>query len=163
MSDLVGTTLDRYEIVELIGEGGMATVYRARQPRLNRDVAIKVMLPDLAVTPNFRRRFELEAQAAANLRHPNILTVYDYGVFQIFGQCLASRFLPFDQDHRNIPVLEKPGNGEADFAAAKQNDFLGSDLFLCTEKFGSLVNRFLFADYRYFIALLQSGIAGWDN
>jgi len=79
MSDLVGQTLDRYEIVELIGEGGMATVYRARQPRLERDVAVKVMLPALADDSAFRARFEREAKAIANLRHPNILTVYDYG------------------------------------------------------------------------------------
>jgi serine/threonine protein kinase/tetratricopeptide (TPR) repeat protein len=72
-------TLDRYEIVELIGEGGMATVYRARQLRLERDVAVKVMLPELATDRTFRERFELEAQAIANLRHPNILTVHDYG------------------------------------------------------------------------------------
>jgi tetratricopeptide (TPR) repeat protein/tRNA A-37 threonylcarbamoyl transferase component Bud32 len=79
MADLTGQTLDRYEIVELIGEGGMATVYRARQPRLNRDVALKVMLPALAADPTFRERFEREAQAIAKLRHPNILTVHDYG------------------------------------------------------------------------------------
>jgi tetratricopeptide (TPR) repeat protein/tRNA A-37 threonylcarbamoyl transferase component Bud32 len=79
MSDLTGQTIDRYEIVELIDEGGMATVYRARQTRLQRDVAIKVMLPELAADPTFRERFEREAQAIANLRHPNILTVYDYG------------------------------------------------------------------------------------
>jgi serine/threonine protein kinase len=79
MSDLTGQTLERYEIAELVGEGGMATVYRARQPRLKRDVAIKVMLPSLAADPTFRERFEREAQAVANLRHPNILTVHDYG------------------------------------------------------------------------------------
>jgi serine/threonine protein kinase len=79
MGDLTGQTLDRYEIIELIGEGGMATVYRARQPRLQRDVAVKVMQPALAADPTFRQRFEREAQTAANLRHPNILTVHDYG------------------------------------------------------------------------------------
>ncbi|MGD9099138.1 MAG: protein kinase, partial [Anaerolineae bacterium] len=79
MGDLTGQTLDRYEIVELIGEGGMATVYRARQPRLQRDVALKVMQPVLAADPTFRQRFEREAQTVANLRHPNILTVHDYG------------------------------------------------------------------------------------
>ena len=79
MSDLTGKTIDRYQVSELIGEGGMATVYRARQPRLNRDVALKVMLPSLAADSTFRERFEREAQAIANLRHPNILIVYDYG------------------------------------------------------------------------------------
>lgn len=79
MGDLTGQTLDRYEIAELIGTGGMAAVYRARQIRLRRDVAIKVMSPALAANAIFRERFEREAQASANLHHPNILTVYDYG------------------------------------------------------------------------------------
>lgn len=79
MYDLTGQTLDRYVIDELIGQGGMATVYRARQPQLERDVAVKVMLPSLAADPVFQERFRREAQASANLRHPNILTVYDYG------------------------------------------------------------------------------------
>ncbi len=79
MADLVGRALDRYKIVELVGKGGMATVYRARQPRLQRDVAVKVMLPSLSTNPVFCQRFEREAQSIANLRHPNILSVYDYG------------------------------------------------------------------------------------
>lgn len=78
--DLVGQTLlDRYEVLGLIGEGGMATVYRARDTRLKRDVAVKVMLPALIRDLTVRKRFEHEAQTIANLRHPNILTVYDYG------------------------------------------------------------------------------------
>jgi len=79
IDDLTGQTLKRYEIGELIGEGGTAAVYRARQPGLERDVAAKVMLPMLAADPIFRQRFEREAQAIAHLRHPNILTVHDYG------------------------------------------------------------------------------------
>ncbi len=79
MKDLTGQTLGQYEITGLIGGGGMATVYRARQPRLKRDVAVKVMLPALAADVTFQERFEREAQASANMRHPNILTVYDYG------------------------------------------------------------------------------------
>ena len=77
MQDLTGQTLDRYEILQFIAEGGMAAVYRGRQPRLKRDVAVKVMLPALAADPTFRERFEREAQAIANLRHPNILKVTD--------------------------------------------------------------------------------------
>jgi serine/threonine protein kinase/tetratricopeptide (TPR) repeat protein len=79
MEDLTGQTLGQYEITGLIGGGGMATVYQARQPRLKRDVAVKVMLPSLAADVTFQERFEREAQASANMRHPNILTVYDYG------------------------------------------------------------------------------------
>jgi serine/threonine-protein kinase len=79
MDDLVGQTLGQYQVIEVIGKGGMATVYRASQPRLKRDVAIKVMLSPLADNPTFRERFEREAQAIARLRHPNILSIHDYG------------------------------------------------------------------------------------
>jgi serine/threonine protein kinase len=79
IGDLTGQALERYEIGKLLGEGSTATVYRARQPGLERDVAVKVMLPRLAADPIFHQRFEREAQAIAHLRHPNILTVYDYG------------------------------------------------------------------------------------
>src|SRR5829696_6814899 len=70
---------DRYELEQKIGEGGMARVYRGRDLRLNRQVAIKVLLSHFASDSNFLRRFHHEAQAAANLRHPNIVDVYDVG------------------------------------------------------------------------------------
>ncbi len=79
VDDLTGQTVDQYEIGELVGRGSMSVVYRARQPRLQRDVAVKVMAPALAADPVFRQRFEREAQSIANLRHPNVLTVHDYG------------------------------------------------------------------------------------
>jgi serine/threonine protein kinase len=71
MSLSVGTRLGPYEIVALIGAGGMGEVYRARDTRLNRDVAIKV-LRDLASNPNRVARFTREAQTLASLNHPNI-------------------------------------------------------------------------------------------
>jgi serine/threonine protein kinase len=74
-----GTHLGPYEIVAAIGAGGMGQVYRARDKRLGRDVAIKVIAPSLAADPDRVRRFELEARAAAALNHPNILAVYDVG------------------------------------------------------------------------------------
>src|ERR1700739_1242268 len=74
--------IDQYEIVALIGSGGMGEMYRARDTRLNRDVAIKV-LPGLSTADAERlRRFELEARAAAALNHPNILAVYQMGMHQ---------------------------------------------------------------------------------
>ena len=74
--------IDHYEILALLGAGGMGEVYRARDTRLNRDVAIKV-LPGFSTTePTRLRRFELEARAAASLNHPNILAVYQMGMFQ---------------------------------------------------------------------------------
>ena len=76
-----GTHLGPYEIVAQIGSGGMGEVYRARDPRLRRDVAIKVLSPHLA-SEDSRRRFEREARAAAALSHPNIVTIYDVGEFE---------------------------------------------------------------------------------
>ncbi|MHC1743076.1 MAG: protein kinase [Syntrophobacteraceae bacterium] len=74
---LIGTTLGQYRITEQIGEGGMATVYKAYQPSLDRFVAIKVLAPLHARTPGFKERFFREARAVAQLSHPNILPVYD--------------------------------------------------------------------------------------
>ena len=75
-----GTVLDRYEIVSLIGSGGMGEVYRARDPRLDRQVAIKIMRIAFRDNAHVVRRFEQEARAAATLSHPNILAVYDVGI-----------------------------------------------------------------------------------
>lgn len=79
MEDLyIGKLLDnRYEILEQIGVGGMAVVYKAKCHRLNRLVAIKILKPDLAQDAEFRRRFHDESQAVAMLSHPNIVAVYD--------------------------------------------------------------------------------------
>ena len=78
--DLVGKVLaSRYEILEKIGEGGMAIVYKARCKLLNRYVAIKVLKPEYAKDETFVKRFRAEAQSAAALTHPNIVSVYDVG------------------------------------------------------------------------------------
>src|SRR5438067_8555907 len=80
MSLSPGTKLGRYEIRSKIGEGGMGEVYRARDEKLNRDVAIKVIPATLSQNADRLRRFEQEAQAAGALNHPNILAVHDVGV-----------------------------------------------------------------------------------
>src|SRR5438128_12353951 len=79
MAITAGTKLGRYEIRAKIGEGGMGEVYRARDEKLNRDVAIKVLPATLSQDRERLRRFEQEAQAAGALNHPNILAVYDVG------------------------------------------------------------------------------------
>jgi serine/threonine protein kinase len=76
---LIGKQLGAYLIQAKIGEGGMAQVYKGYHTRLRRDVAIKVIAPQIAVQAGFRERFEREAQLVANLNHPNIVTVYDFG------------------------------------------------------------------------------------
>jgi serine/threonine-protein kinase len=74
-----GSKLGQYEIVGPLGKGGMATVYQAYQPSLDREVAIKIMADQYASDPAFAERFRREARSIARLRHPNILTVYDAG------------------------------------------------------------------------------------
>jgi len=78
MDQYIGKMLDnRYEILERIGTGGMAVVYKAKCHRLNRLVAVKILKSDLAQDEDFRRRFNAEAAAVAQLSHPNIVSVYD--------------------------------------------------------------------------------------
>ncbi|MCX6056696.1 MAG: serine/threonine-protein kinase, partial [Chloroflexi bacterium] len=79
MADLIGQSLGRYHILEQLGEGGMAVVYKAFDTRLERNVAIKVILPGKAQKDKFLKRFEREAKALASLSHPNIVKVIDYG------------------------------------------------------------------------------------
>ena len=74
-----GTKLGPYEIQSPLGAGGMGEVYRARDPRLGRDVAIKVLPASLSADPGRLQRFEQEARSASALNHPNILVVYDIG------------------------------------------------------------------------------------
>ena len=74
-----GDRLGPYEVVDLIGAGGMGEVYRSRDTRLNRTVAIKVLSPSLGSDPEFRLRFEREARLASALDDPHICTVFDVG------------------------------------------------------------------------------------
>jgi serine/threonine protein kinase len=78
MKDLTGTRLGQYEIVERLGGGGMAVVYRAVQQPLGREVALKALSPELFEDEGFIKRFEAEAKTLAKLDHPNILTIYDF-------------------------------------------------------------------------------------
>src|SRR5919202_1237692 len=77
-----------YTLLEPIGHGGMAAVYRARQETLDRAVAIKVLAEHLATSDEFMQRFVREARTAASMRHPNVITVHDFG-----------------QDERGVPYL----------------------------------------------------------
>ena len=78
MDQYIGKILgNRYEILERIGSGGMAVVYKAKCHWLNRFVAIKILKDDLAQDEEFRRRFHEESQAVAMLSHPNIMSIYD--------------------------------------------------------------------------------------
>jgi serine/threonine protein kinase/Tol biopolymer transport system component len=82
MTLAAGTKLDSYEVLGLLGAGGMGEVYRARDSVLKREVAIKLLPPFVSQDPDRLHRFEQEAQAAAALNHPNILAVHQFGVFE---------------------------------------------------------------------------------
>ena len=69
----------RYRLLELLGQGGMATIYRARDAQLDRDVAVKLLRPEFGQDPDFLARFRDEARSAASLSHPNIVAVFDFG------------------------------------------------------------------------------------
>ena len=71
---------NRYQLLERIGSGGMADVFRARDVMLDRYVGIKVLRKDYTANPGFQERFRQEARSAANLSHPNIVTVHDFGL-----------------------------------------------------------------------------------
>src|SRR5574340_272173 len=78
--DLTGSTVGKYQIMERLGRGGMADVYRAYQPGMARYVAVKIMHGHLATDPSFITRFKREAQSVGNLRHPNVVQVIDFDV-----------------------------------------------------------------------------------
>ncbi|MBX9667144.1 MAG: hypothetical protein K2X93_05970 [Candidatus Obscuribacterales bacterium] len=68
---------DKYEVIEVLGQGGMGAVLKARHKQLSKIVAIKVLNPTLLADESSRARFELEAQAGSNLNHPNLIVVFD--------------------------------------------------------------------------------------
>ncbi|CAN5578290.1 hypothetical protein BH11CYA1_BH11CYA1_39060 [soil metagenome] len=93
-TDLVGSVLgDRYEILELIGDGAMGQVYKAKHKLLKRIVAVKMMHPNLVSGAAALKRFQKEAELASALNHPNILTVYDFGVTDLGVPYLVMAFL----------------------------------------------------------------------
>lgn len=89
----VGRSIAQYEVMSKIGEGGMGEVYLARDTRLNRQVAIKILPQAKLADPDRRRRFLQEAQAASGLNHPNIITVHDL-LADVDGDCLVMEYLP---------------------------------------------------------------------
>src|SRR5215472_819054 len=74
-----GYRLGNYEVIAPLGAGGMGEVYRARDTRLGREIALKVLPADVSADASRRQRFEQEARAASALNHPNILSIYDVG------------------------------------------------------------------------------------
>jgi serine/threonine protein kinase len=115
MQDLIGRTLGKYRIVERLGRGGMAEVYKAFQPSLDRYVAIKILHPFMAEEKDFLARFRREARNVAALRHPNIVQVFDFDVEDdlyymvmefLDGPSLKSRLEALHQRGQRLPLLD---------------------------------------------------------
>ena len=108
MALTVGTKLEAYEILSLLGAGGMGEVYRARDSVLKREVAIKVLPSFVSRETDQLRRFEQEARAAAALNHPNILAVYQFGTFEgspyLVTELLEGSTLRQELQHGPLPV-----------------------------------------------------------
>ena len=118
MADLSGSTLGKYQLQVRLGRGGMAEVYRAYQPGLERLVAIKLLHPHLAETEDFLNRFKREAQAVAQLHHPHIVQVYDFEIDgdqhymvmeYIAGQTLKARLDELFTHGERMSLLEVAG------------------------------------------------------
>ncbi len=118
MADLVGTSIGQYQIVERLGRGGMATVYKGYQPALERYVAVKVLDPTVSSEELFLARFQREARAVALLRHPHIVQIYDFGHINdmyymvmeyVDGQSLRERLKTAISESRFMPIQEVLG------------------------------------------------------
>jgi len=105
---MIGRSLDHYQIVEKIGEGGMGVVYKARDLHLDRFVALKILPPEKVADPDRKRRFVQEAKAASALNHPNIVTIHDIdtaeGVDYIAMEFLAGRTLAQSIPPGGLPI-----------------------------------------------------------
>ena len=99
-----GSRLGAFEILERLGAGGMGEVYRARDTRLDRFVAIKVLSPELDVVAHGRQRFEREARAISKLSHPHICTVHDVGEARVDGRDML--YTQVDDISSDLMMLE---------------------------------------------------------
>ncbi len=130
-----GTRFNHYEVVSQLGAGGMGDVYRARDSRLDREVAIKVLPASLAQDADRLRRFEQEARATSALNHPNILTVYDFGSHEgnpyLVMELLEGEELRAQLDNGVLPVrktIEYAQQVAAGLAAAHEKGIVHRDL-----------------------------------
>ncbi|HXG71163.1 MAG TPA: protein kinase [Gemmatimonadaceae bacterium] len=115
MTFAAGTRIGRYEIVSLVGAGGMGEVYRARDPQLGRDVAIKVLPAVFSSDPDRLSRFEQEAQAAGALNHPNILSIHDVTT-HAGSPCVVSELLEGETLRERLNEAALPSRKAIDFA-----------------------------------------------
>jgi serine/threonine protein kinase len=112
---MTGQLLGHYRVLEKIGSGGMGEVFRARDERLGRDVALKLIRPASSDNPDHLRRFEQEARAAAALNHPNILAIYDVG-FEGTVPYIVSELLEGENLRQRLIASPIPVPQAADYA-----------------------------------------------
>jgi predicted ATPase len=153
-----GTRIGPYEIVELLGAGGMGEVYRGRDPRLGRDVAVKVLSGEFASDPDRLRRFEQEARAAAALSHPNILAVYDVGT-EGGVPYLVSEFLEGQTLRDALSAGRIPFRKALDLARQISSGLTAAHIRGITHRDLKPENIFLTVDGR--VKILDFGLAKW--
>jgi serine/threonine protein kinase/Tol biopolymer transport system component len=110
-----GEKLGRYEIISLLGAGGMGEVYRARDPRMDRDVAIKILPARFSTDPDRLRRFEQEARSAGSLNHPNLITVHELGTHD-GAPFIVSELLEGETLHARLSASPLPLRRTLDYA-----------------------------------------------
>src|SRR5579863_4539255 len=153
---MIGQLVGHYRVLEKIGGGGMGEVFRARDERLGRDVALKLIRPASGDNPDHLRRFELEAQAAAALNHPNILAIYDVGFKDstpyIVSELLQGKTLRQRLSEGPIPLREA-----ADYALQIAHGLTAAHERLIVHRDLKPENLFLTTDGR--IKILDFGVA----
>lgn len=112
-SSLVNQRIDRYTLLEKIGSGGMATVFRARDETLDREVAVKLLHKHLADEEGFKTRFIQEARVIASLNHPNIVQVYDFNVVEHNGETLTYMVMRYVADQTLENILKQYRDGHS--------------------------------------------------
>jgi serine/threonine protein kinase len=105
--NVLNTHFKRYQVIERLGVGGMATVYKAQDVNLGRDVAIKILHEHLVHDATFKERFEREARFVASFNHPNIVQVYDFDVIEVDDTPLYYMVMPFLQGQTLADVIEE--------------------------------------------------------
>ena len=125
--DLVGHTVGPYQILAKIGHGGMAEVYRGFHPALGRYVAIKLLGQSLGADPNFAQRFQREAQAIAVLDHPNIVQIFDFGIYPAGPEGADVHYLVMEyvQGKDLRAVMEQRGSEGEPFTTAEILHLIG--------------------------------------
>jgi Tol biopolymer transport system component len=153
---MIGQVLGHYRILEKIGEGGMGEVFRARDDRLSRDVALKIIRPAAYSDPDRLRRFEQEAQAAAALNHPNIVAIYDVGFHEghpyIVSELLEGKTLRERLQEGTVPIRQA-----ADFALQVAHGLMAAHEKHIIHRDLKPENLFITKDQR--VKILDFGIA----